>query len=324
MNRSSGGPPAVRWRGSAPAAVEVRAPGRQTRRQRRAPSLIIDAFPAVTVPSSVNTGAQAGEFFETGVLPRAFVERDRVSPWGPDSDTHNLTIESSGRRGIDRPAMTLDRIRILLLAGDAVGAREPFGDLSHREAAQGALQSVRQHRVQPHRFDVIGSVPRYEQRRAAHRLHPAGDDQLRVPRADRLAGEHHGLQSGAADFVDRQRRHPVGQPGFERRLPRRGLPDPGRQHVPHDDFIDAVDGVPPFAQPGPIERTAHGDRPQFRRGDFAESTPELPDRRAAGGENNGIRHGIARAVNRSRGAEGSHSDYTRSPPVSSPLAPRVE
>ena len=42
---------------------------------------------------------------------------------------------------------------------------------------------------------------------SAHVLLAAGDDDLGVAAADRLRGEHHGLQARAADVVDGQRRH---------------------------------------------------------------------------------------------------------------------
>ena len=49
-----------------------------------------------------------------------------------------------------------------------------------------------------HAVDVV--------RRAGHRLLPAGDDALGVARLDRLRGEHHRLEAGAADLVDGERR----------------------------------------------------------------------------------------------------------------------
>ena len=47
------------------------------------------------------------------------------------------------------------------------------------------------------------------------------------PVRDALGGEHHRLQPGAADLVDRQRGDVIGQAAVERRLPRRVLAEPG-------------------------------------------------------------------------------------------------
>ena len=49
------------------------------------------------------------------------------------------------------------------------------------------------------------------------------------PTRDALIGEHHRLQAGAADLVDRQRGDVVGQAAVERRLARRVLAEAGRR-----------------------------------------------------------------------------------------------
>ena len=59
-----------------------------------------------------------------------------------------------------------------------------------------------------HAVDVV--------RRARHRLLAAGDDALGVARLDGLRGEHHGLESGAADLVDRERGDGGGRPAWIR------------------------------------------------------------------------------------------------------------
>ena len=81
-----------------------------------------------------------------------------------------------------------------------------------------------------HAVDVV--------RRVGHRLLSAGDDDLRVARLDRLRGEHHGLESGAADLVDRERGDGRGDAGLERGLARRRLADAALDDVAHDDFVD--------------------------------------------------------------------------------------
>jgi hypothetical protein len=72
----------------------------------------------------------------------------------------------------------------------------------------------------------------------AHRLHAAGDGDVDVADLDSLIREHHGLQTGPADLVDRERGDVIRQAAVERRLPRRVLPEPGRDDVAYDALVD--------------------------------------------------------------------------------------
>ena len=79
---------------------------------------------------------------------------------------------------------------------------------------------------------------RQQVRRAAHRLHAAGDGDLDIAGRDPLRRQHDRLQSGAADLVDRHRGDVIGQPAVERRLPGRILPLAGGDDVAHDALVD--------------------------------------------------------------------------------------
>ena len=84
-------------------------------------------------------------------------------------------------------------------------------------------------------------------RSVGHRLHPAGNDALRITRADRLRRQHDGFEAGPANFVDRHRRDAAGNPPSHGSLPRRGLALPTLKCVAQDHFFHrtGVDAGPP-------------------------------------------------------------------------------
>ncbi len=74
--------------------------------------------------------------------------------------------------------------------------------------------------------------------RVAHRLHAARDGDVDVAGRDALRREHHRLQPGAADLVDREGGDAVAEPAVERGLARRILPVARLDDVPHDALVD--------------------------------------------------------------------------------------
>jgi hypothetical protein len=94
-----------------------------------------------------------------------------------------------------------------------------------------------------------------QERRAGHAFHSAGNDNFGVAGANDLIGQHHGLQSGAAHFVDRQRGDRIGESCAEGGLPGRRLPQAGRKDVAHDYFVDRVG-----RQSGAAHGFGHDDR----------------------------------------------------------------
>ena len=79
---------------------------------------------------------------------------------------------------------------------------------------------------------------RQQVRRAAHRLHAAGYRDVDVADGDALCCEHHGLEAGAADLVDRQRGDVIREAAVQSRLAGRVLPVTGLDDVAHDAFVD--------------------------------------------------------------------------------------
>ena len=99
---------------------------------------------------------------------------------------------------------------------------------------------------------------RQKVRRIAHRLHAARDRDVDVSRGDALGREHHRLQSGSADLIDRQGGDVIVEPAVERGLPRGILTVPRLDDVAHDALIDAR-----RIDPGARDGLAHGQRAKF-------------------------------------------------------------
>ena len=134
-----------------------------------------------------------------------------------------------------------------------------------------------------HSIHVVGRV--------GHRLLSAGDDHFAVAGLDRLRGEHHGLETGAADLVDGHRGDGGRDAGLDRRLSRRRLADAALDDVAHDDFFD-VAGV----DAGALDGGANGDRAELGGGQRREAAEEFADRRAGGRDDDGgsswVGHGV--------------------------------
>ena len=75
----------------------------------------------------------------------------------------------------------------------------------------------------------------------------------------------------------------AGKPGMDHGLAPGGLPRAALQHVAHDDVVDAGGVITPARR----HRLPDGDRAELRRGKGGEPAQVFPDRRAAGGEDDG-------------------------------------
>ena len=101
-----------------------------------------------------------------------------------------------------------------------------------------------------------------------------------------LVREHHRLQPGSADLVDRERGDVVRQAAVERRLARRVLAEAGRDDVAHDAFVDdrRVDA-------GAAHGLGDDQRAELRRGEALERAEELAGRRPHRADDDGLTHG---------------------------------
>ena len=147
---------------------------------------------------------------------------------------------------------------------------------AHVDVAERAPEPVLDHPVDhrliaeldaaAHSIDVV--------RRVRHRLLPAGDDDLRVARLDRLRGEHHGLEARAAHLVDRERRDGGRMPALIAAWRAGAWPTPPWITLPMiTSSIACVDA-------GALDRRANRDGAKLRRGQRREAAEKPADRRA--------------------------------------------
>ena len=151
--------------------------------------------------------------------------------------------------------MAGEREGVLVRAADVVRDRDAFGVGAHVAVLDRAPQPVVDGRVDQLAVAEAKAEPgaRDEVRGAVHRLHPAGDRELRVARPDLGGGEHDRLEARPADAVDGRGGGAVREARLERRLPGGCLAGAGLEDLAHQDLVDlrcrrvqarALDGRP--------------------------------------------------------------------------------
>ena len=272
--------PTMRTSGAMPSA---RAFSSDITTSAAAPSLTPGAFPAVTVPSFLNAGFSAPSAStvvssRTGssrstTIGRAFLLRN--------GDRQDLVGEPALPGGVGGLAMAGRGVGVLLGAPDGILLGDHLARHAHVALLEAAPETVVDQRVD--QLPVAHAQPfahaRQQIRRVAHRLHAAGDGNLDVAGRDALRREHHRLEPGAADLVDRQRRDVIGKPAVQRRLPRRVLAVARLDDVAHDALVDRgrIDAGAPH-------RLAHDQRAELRRRELLQRAEKLSGGRADGGD----------------------------------------
>ena len=126
-----------------------------------------------------------------------------------------------------------------------------------------------------------------EVRRAAHALHAAGDDGVRLPELDRLRGQHDRLEARAACLVHREASDLLRDTRLERRDAPGVEPQAGGEHVTEDHLLH-VTGL----EAGPPHGIPHGDRSELRGRELCERTAERADRGAGRADDDWTCHGM--------------------------------
>jgi hypothetical protein len=217
-----------------------------------APSLTEGALPAVTVPSFSKAGFSAASF--SSVVSRRGPSRGddrRIALALRDGDGRDFRLELAGVHGGHGLHLALIGELVLVLARHLVLLRDDLGGRAHVVVVVVLPEAVVDHAVHHLLVAHLEAFARAEQvvGRAAHVLHAAGHDALGVAGLDGLRGQHHRLEPRAADLVDGQRAHRVGNAAIDQRLPRRGLPHARLQHVAHDHFFHRVRPRRPASRP---------------------------------------------------------------------------
>ena len=153
--------------------------------------------------------------------------------------------------------------------------RDALGVGAHVAVLDRAPQAVVDGRVdeRPVAEAVAEARVRQEVRRAVHRFHAAGDDDLGITGLDLGRGQHDRLETRAADPVDGRRRGRVREPGLQRRLASRRLADASLEDLAHQDVVDPSGRR---VEPGALDRGADGDPAELDRGTALSAPPNLP------------------------------------------------
>ena len=220
----------MRASGSAPSSAALRS---EASTRQAAPSLRVEALPAVTLPPSRNAGRRLGELLERGVGARALVGFDQRRSCGRSArrlDRDELLGEAAlGLRRATARWWLRERERVLVLARDRVALGDVLGGLAHR-LGRVALRHPRvdqppaERRV-VHRLLAAGQAGlglRHHPGGAAHRLRAAGEIEVALAEPQRPRGLVDGLEPGGAEAVD-------GHPGDLDRQARRAAPPSGRR-----------------------------------------------------------------------------------------------
>ena len=199
------------------------------------------------------------------------------------ADGHELVVEAArGRCG--RPALLrAQRERVLILARDLPALGDVLAGLAHRLEREELLHArVREapaegrvvERPVAARERRVGL--RRDERRARHRLHAAGDEEVAVAREHRMAGTDDRREPRGAEPVDRDAADRLRQPR--------------EQHGHARDVAVVLARLVRAAEPhvldllrrhaGPLDRLAHGDRGEVVGARPREAAAVAPDRRA--------------------------------------------
>jgi hypothetical protein len=152
---------------------------------------------------------QLGQDLEAGLAPRRLVDLDHVlALLGLDRDRHDLLGQAAVVGGVDRALVRAQRPAILVLTRDAELAGHERRLLDHVPVVEGRREPVVDGQVDQRPVAEPVAEARLLQcvRRVAHRLHPPGDDDVVLARADHQVGDLDRADAGGADLVDRVRR----------------------------------------------------------------------------------------------------------------------
>ena len=238
------------------------------------------ALPAVVVPSGSKIGFERGQRLDRRVAPDRLVELDVA-------DGDDLLREVPGVLRSSSTSLRARRPRVLRLARDLELAGDTRGLHDHVISVEGRGQPVEDHVVENLAVAEPVAEPRIRQevRRLRHRLHPARDDDIVLAGADHQIGERDRPDRRRADLVDRVGRNLDRDPGTDRGLARRRLPDSGLEHLSHDDVadLDRIDA-------GALEARPDRDRAELRRRMLREGATEPAERRPDSGDDDGATH----------------------------------
>ena len=194
-----------------------------------APSLRVEALPAVTVPPSRKTGRSFAIFSSeaSGRGPSSASTVTVSRPFGASIGTISSANSPASAAATARWWLRR-REGVLVLAADPVALGDVLAGLAHRLGRDAQLGHPRVdeapaqrrvvHRLLAARQAALGLAD--HPGRPAHRLDPAGEVEVALAELDRAGGGVDRLQARGAEAVDGRPGDAAGQAGEQRRHPR--------------------------------------------------------------------------------------------------------
>jgi hypothetical protein len=209
---------------------------------------------------------------------------------------HELVVEAPGLGGGERAPVRVEREDVLVFAGDAVALGHVLGRLSHRlggvALGQTRVGEAPADRGVHERGVAARKAPlglQHHERRARHRLHAAGQDEVRIAEPDLARRLYDRLEARGAEPVHRHARDLHWQPG-DQCCHARDVPVvlAGLVGAAHVDLVDR----------GRVELVALDGRRDGARGKVVgahagEHPGVAADRGAQRVDDHGVRHGAA-------------------------------
>src|ERR1039458_3775766 len=120
---------------------------------------------------------------------------------------------------------------------------------------------------------------RQQVRRVRHRLHAAGDDDVRLARSDHEVGEVDGLEAGETDLIDGGGVDGHRDTALDGRLTSGDLTPSSLKDLTHQHEVD-TGGF----DAGAIEHALDRGAPEVRRAERREGSRQLPNGRSSAGD----------------------------------------
>ena len=202
-----------------------------------APSLIPEAFPAVTVPPSfLKAGGSLAIFSSDVSIGRSSTSKIGAPLLLGDDDRDDLIGHGAARDGGPGTLVAHQGQFVLLLPGDAVPGGDVLGGDPHVIAVEDLVEAVEDHQVGDlpvgHAHPVPPAGIGQGEGGVRHVLHAARDDDLRIACLDGLGGQGDRLHARGADLVDGEGVGLLGEPRIDACLRPGFCPRPAWRTLP--------------------------------------------------------------------------------------------
>ena len=214
-------------------------------------------------------------------------EGGRCALLGGERDGDDLGVEAAFALCCGGLEVGVERVGVLLFAGEGMFIGDEFGGHAHVLVVAGAPEAVVHHGVDGFGIAHAKAFARVGKkvRRVGHGLHAAGYGDLGITEGDGLGGETDGFETGAADHVDGESGDGVGEAAAEGCLAGGVLAEAGGENAAHDAF-----GYVRGLDAGALDGGADGDGAELDGGEVGEGSKKFSYGGACGTDDDYFSH----------------------------------